>query len=273
LKGHVLEPYDQIFVRSSKNFEAPRNISIEGEVTWPGRYTLANDQERVLDIIKRAGGWTDIAFLEGAKLFREGDGLVLLNLEALRREGKKSRYNYVLRDGDRIEIPKLKDLVSVAGRINHPAIKERAELASRELDLQLERTPNDLDKKELLLQVYREELENPLKVNVPFHTGRRANFYIHEYGAGIDRKQGGRQRLVFVRYANGQVKKTRSFLFFKVYPKVEKGAMVYVGAREKKIKKAPNPINWYKVITDTMALVVSGLSIYALVITLSRNNP
>ena len=266
----VLEPYDQIFVRSSKNFEAPRNISIMGEVTWPGRYTLANDQERVLDIIKRAGGWTDIAFLEGAK---ENDGLVLLNLEALRREGKKSRYNYVLRDGDRIEIPKLKDLVSVAGRINHPAIKERAELAARELDLELERTPNDLDKKELLLQVYRQELENPLKVNVPFHTGKRANFYIHEYGAGIDRKQGGRQRLVFVRYANGQVKKTRNFLFFKVYPKVEKGAMVYVGAREKKIKKATNPINWYKVITDTMALVVSGLSIYALVITLSRNNP
>lgn len=267
-----LEPYDQIFVRRSRNFEEPVNVTISGEVIWPGEYTLVNNRERVLDVLERAGKWTDIAFLEGAKLIREGEGLVLLNLEDLQREGRKSRYNYVLRGGDKIIVPKLKDLVSIAGRVNHPAIKEQAELASKELDLELEKAETDVAKKEILLEVYKKEIADPKKVNVPFHTGKRANFYIREYGAGIDRKQGGRQRLVFVRYANGRVQKTRNFLFFKVYPKVEKGAMVYVGAKERKIKVPKNPVNWYKVVTDTMALAVSGLSIYLLITTVTRNN-
>lgn len=272
-ESFVLQPYDQIFVRKSKNFENPQNITLVGEVVLPGQYTLVSQQERVLDVLQRAGGWTDVAFLQGAKLMREGDGLVLLDLAALQREGSDSRYNYVLRSGDRIIVPKLKDLVSIGGRVNHPALKEGAELAARELELEMERyKENLLAQKELLLETYRKEMENPNKINVPFHSGKRANFYIQEYGAGIDRKQGGRQRLVYVRYANGQVRKTRGFLFFKVYPKVEKGAMVYVGAREIRAKKERNPINWYKVITDTMALVVSGLSVYALVFALTRNN-
>ncbi|BDS11910.1 SLBB domain-containing protein [Aureispira anguillae] len=260
-----LEPYDQIFVRTSKDFEAPKNVRIHGEIMWPGTYTMSNDDERVWDLIKRAGGWTNIAFLKGAKLMRQGDGLVLLDLELLEKEGENSRFNYVLRAGDIIRIPKLKDLVSIAGKINHPAVKENAEIATRELDLELEKAETEIEKKEILLEVYKKEIQNPRKVNIPFHVGKRANFYIKEYGAGIDWKQGGRQRLVYVRYANGMVKKTRHFLFFKVYPKVEKGAMVYVGAKEKKIKKERKPVNWYKIITDTLALAVSALSIYAIV--------
>ncbi|MGH1336005.1 MAG: SLBB domain-containing protein [Aureispira sp.] len=268
----TLQPYDQIFVRSSKEFEAPKNVKIKGEIIWPGIYTMANDKERVMDLIDRAGGWTEIAFLKGAKLMRKGDGLVLLDLEILKEEGRESRYNYVLRAGDEIIIPKLKDLVSIAGYINHPAIKEKFEIANRELDLELERAVTEIDKKEILLEEYKEQITNPLKVNIPFHQSKRANFYIKEYGAGIDWKQGGRQRLVYVRYANGMVKKTRHFLFFKVFPKVEKGAMVYVGAREKKIKAPKQPVNWYKIVTDTMAVTVSGLSLFVLINTLSRQN-
>ena len=264
-RDFLLNPYDQVFVRTSKDFESPKNVEIRGEIKWPGKYTMKNEKERVWDLVERAGGWTDIAFLKGAKLMRQGDGLVLLDLEILEREGKSSRYNYVLRAGDVIILPKLKDLVSIAGRINHPAVKEYAEIASRELDLELEKAGTEIEKKELLLDIFKKETLNPRKINIPFHSGKRANFYIKEYGAGVDWKQGGRRRFVYVRYANGMVKKTRHFLFFKVYPKVEKGAMVYVGAKEKKIKKDREPINWYRIITDTLAVTVSALSIYAII--------
>jgi hypothetical protein len=261
----LLKPYDQVFVRTSKDFEAPKNVEITGEIKWPGKYTMKSKTERVWDLVQRAGGWTEIAFLKGAKLIRKGDGLVLLDLDILQKEGEKSRYNYVLRAGDLIILPKLKDLVSIAGKINHPAVKEYAEIASRELDLELEKAETEIEKKELLLSIFKKETLNPRKINIPFHTGKRANFYIKEYGAGVDLKQGGRRRLVYVRYANGMVKKTRHFMFFKVYPKVEKGAMVYVGAKEKKIKKNREPINWYRIITDTLAVAVSALSIYAII--------
>jgi protein involved in polysaccharide export with SLBB domain len=266
----ALSPYDQVFVRTSKDFEALKNVEIRGEIKWPGVYTMKSEKDRVWDLVERAGGWTEIAFLKGAKLMRKGDGLVLLDLGILQKEGKKSRYNYVLRAGDVIILPKLKDLVSIAGKINHPAVKEYAEIASRELDLELEKAGTEIEKKELLLDVFKAETLDPRKINIPFHTGKRANFYIKEYGAGVDWKQGGRRRFVYVRYANGMVKKTRHFMFFKVYPKVEKGAMVYVGAKEKKLKKDREPIDWYKIITDTIAVSVSALSIYAIIRTIQR---
>ncbi len=264
-KEFLLSPYDQVFVRTSKDFEAPKNVEIRGEIRWPGVYTMENEEERVWDLVKRAGGWTNIAFLKGAKLMRKEEGLVLLDLDILQKEGEDSRFNYVLRAGDVIILPKLKDLVSIAGKINHPAVKEYAEIASRELDLELEKAETEIEKKEILLDIFKKETLNPRKINIPYHVGKRANFYIREYGAGVDRKQGGRKRLVYVRYANGMVKKTRHFLFFKVYPKVEKGAMVYVGAKEKKLKKDREPINWYKIITDTLAVGFSALSIYAII--------
>ncbi len=260
-----LKPYDQIFVRKSKEFENIENVTIEGEITWPGIYAISKEKERVYDLIERAGGWTNIAFLKGAKLIRMEEGLVLLDLETLKKDGPSSKFNYILRKDDRIIIPKIRDLVSIAGRINHPLVKENAEIDQKKLDLELEKVETEIEKKEILLERFIAETQNPRKINLPYHPNKRANFYLREYGAGIDWKLGGRKRLIYVRYANGLVKKTRSFLFFKCYPKVEKGAMVYVDSKIKKVRKERKPIDWYKVITDSFALIVSGFTVYALV--------
>ena len=260
-----LKPYDQIFVRKSKEFENIENVTIEGEITWPGIYAISKEKERVYDLIERAGGWTNIAFLKGAKLIRMEEGLVLLDLETLKKDGPSSKFNYILRKDDRIIIPKIRDLVSIAGRINHPLVKENAEIFHKKLDLELEKVETEIEKKEILLERFIAETQNPRKINLPYHPNKRANFYLREYGAGIDWKLGGRKRLIYVRYANGLVKKTRSFLFFKCYPKVEKGAMVYVDSKIKKVRKERKPIDWYKVITDSFALIVSGFTVYALV--------
>ncbi len=260
-----LKPYDQVFVRKSKEFETIENIWIEGEINWPGIYAIAKENERVYDVIKRAGGWTNLAFLKGAKLIRKEEGLVLLDLESLQAEGVNSKFNYILKKEDRIVIPKIRDLVSIAGRINHPMVKENAEIDQKKLDLELEKVKTEIEKKEILLDRFIAETKNPRKINIPFHPNKRAAFYVREYGAGIDWKLGGRKRLIYVRYANGLVKKTRSILFFKVYPKVEKGAMVYVDSKIKKVRKDRKPIDWYKVVTDTFALIVSGFTVYALV--------
>jgi protein involved in polysaccharide export with SLBB domain len=260
-----LKPYDQIFVRKSKEFENIENVTIEGEITWPGIYAISKEKERVYDLIERAGGWTNIAFLKGAKLIRMEEGLVLLDLETLKKDGPSSKFNYILRKDDRIIIPKIRDLVSIAGRINHPLVKENAEIDQKKLDLELEKVETEIEKKEILLERFIAETQNPRKINLPYHPNKRANFYVREYGAGIDWKLGGRKRLIYVRYANGLVKKTRSFLFFKCYPKVEKGAMVYVDSKIKKVRKERKPIDWYKVITDSFALIVSGFTVYALV--------
>jgi polysaccharide biosynthesis/export protein len=268
----LLKPYDQIFVRLSKGFEKPKNVVINGEIFFPGTYTLISRNERVSDLIERAGGYTEIAFLEGAKLFRQGDGYVILNLAEVKKDSN-SRFNYFLMEGDQITIPKIKDLVTLAGRINHPYVKEKSEISEIELKVNLMKLKTELEKEELLASEKISFLKNPPRVNVPFHNRKYAKYYLKKYAGGIDRENGGRTRLIYVRYADGSVKKTKSFLFFKSFPKVEKGAMVYVDTRtkDKKVKQGNRRIiDWNVVIKDSFAILTSGLTVYALVRAITR---
>ncbi len=266
-----LKPYDQIFVRKSKEFEVPKNVYIGGEILLPGNYTIADKNERILDLLERCGGVTTAAFLQGGKLFRQGEGLVLLDLEKLLDEGEVSKFNYILKANDRIIIPPHRNLVSISGRVNHPFIKDTAEIEAMRLAVDLELLELDAEKQELLLEREIKRRINPPKINIPYHEGKRALFYIREYGAGIDRKLGGRNRLVYVRYANGAVKKARGFLFFKKYPIVEKGATVYVDQKTiKPRKQLDRTLDWYAVVRDGFAIATAGLTIFALSMALSK---
>ena len=74
-KNFKLEPFDQIFVRENPNFESAQNIVLSGEVKYPGTYTLLSKDEKISSIIKRAGGLTDYAYLEGVKMFRKFEAI------------------------------------------------------------------------------------------------------------------------------------------------------------------------------------------------------
>jgi protein involved in polysaccharide export with SLBB domain len=262
----MLKPYDQIFVRQSKGFELPKNVELEGEIFFPGIYTIKRKNERVSDLINRAGGFTEIAFLEGAKLYRKDEGYVILNLAEVKKD-TNSKFNYYLKEFDKITVPKIKDLVSVAGRINHPYVKEKSEIQEIELKVKLLRLVTELEKEELLAFDKIEQMKNPDRVNVPFHRNKCASFYIKKYAGGIDKTNGGRRKHIYVRYADGSVRKTKNYLFFKSYPKVEKGSMVYVDShtRQKKQREPRKSIDWQTTIRDSFALLTSGLTIYALI--------
>jgi hypothetical protein len=263
----LMKPYDQVFVRQSKAFELPQNIKIDGEVNFPGSYTISGKKERIHDLIRRSGGLTSIAFAEGAKLFRKGDGYVLLDLQEVLKDSN-SVYNYLLKEGDVITVPKIKDLVSIAGRVNHPYIKEQSEIAELELKIKLMKALTEVEREEILAKEKIVQMKNPLRINVPFHKLKRANYYLKEYAAGIDRFNGGRDRLVYVKYPDGSVKRAKAFLFFKSYPKVEKGSMVYVDTKTKNFKpknENKKPIDWTNIIRSTFSILTSGLTIYALI--------
>lgn len=63
----VLRPRDQITVRSE--FQGHKSVTLAGEVKLPGTYTVRSG-ERLSSVIKRAGGFTDKAFLKGAVFTR-----------------------------------------------------------------------------------------------------------------------------------------------------------------------------------------------------------
>lgn len=69
-QGFILEPYDQVFVRRSPTYSDKINVTISGEVEFEGDYALSIRNERLSDVIKKAGGLTDFAYIQGARLER-----------------------------------------------------------------------------------------------------------------------------------------------------------------------------------------------------------
>ena len=71
IKSFTLQPFDQVVVRKSPNYEAQQNVYVEGEVLFGGQYAKINKDERLSSFVKRAGGLTDYAYVKGARLSRK----------------------------------------------------------------------------------------------------------------------------------------------------------------------------------------------------------
>lgn len=236
--GFELEPYDQVYVRTVPEFEFQKTVSIGGEVAYPGPYTLITDNERLTSIIERAGGLTDEAFPEGATLVRsdEGVGPIVIELDRV-LNNENSESNIIMKAGDRIEIPKIKDFVAVAG-----AVKTE--------------------------ELYRTDLLGPdNRVTVVFDGRRSALHYIDKFAGGFS--ENGDRRKVTVEYPNGEIRKVKDFGLFRVYPKVEKGAIVKVGTKDVKPEREGRAegedIDWGGVLADAVAQATAVLTLILLI--------
>ena len=150
--GFVLQPYDEVYVRRSPGYQAQQNVGIEGEILFGGTYALTSREERLSDLVNKAGGATNYAYLRGAKLTRianasekkrmanvvrlmrrqlgeamidslgidvEDTFTVGIDLERALRNPKSSS-NIVLREGDVISIPKNTNTVTINGAVMVP---------------------------------------------------------------------------------------------------------------------------------------------------------
>ena len=148
----VLEPYDQIYVRKSPGFQEQRNVRVDGEVLFPGTYTLVEKEQRVSEIVKLAGGLSNNAYAEGARLIRTmtddeiarqkqyletlargtmKDSISTASLDISKEytvgielakaiKNPKSEYDIVLRENDRLIIPEFNNTIKINGAVMHP---------------------------------------------------------------------------------------------------------------------------------------------------------
>ncbi len=235
-----LQPFDQIYVRPTPEFEYQVKVMLKGEVLYPGEYVLTTKDERLSSLIERAGGLTRFAYADGARLYRQEEGIgdVLTDVNKALKN-KTSKFNYVLKKGDIIDIPAIKDLVALRGQFNYPT-----------------------DKK-------------PENLYVPFTEGKDAKFYIYKYGAGFS--DSAFKRKTYVIRPNGQILGTHKSMFGKVYPKVEKGSVIVVPVKTTKPKKErqknPNSgLVLQKAVTGAIGAVTSVLTLYLLYLTVKNTN-
>ncbi|MFD2520268.1 SLBB domain-containing protein [Emticicia soli] len=116
--GAKLQPFDKVFVRSLPNYEVQQPVYIVGEVNYPGTYTIENKTDRLSDLIDRAGGLRQEAYIAGAKLYRN-DKLVFVDFDKALKN-KNTASNLILENGDRIEIPKERQTIAIGGQVLNP---------------------------------------------------------------------------------------------------------------------------------------------------------
>jgi protein involved in polysaccharide export with SLBB domain len=117
----LLQPYDNVFVREEPYFELQRNVSVNGEVRFPGVYTLTGPKERLSSVISRAGGLKETAFPDGFTLYRSKDnvGRIALDLKKALSD-PQSNDDLILFAGDSLYVPQEPKTVSVQGEIGYP---------------------------------------------------------------------------------------------------------------------------------------------------------
>ena len=180
-----LKPFDRVYVRVLPRYEEQKNVSIAGEVFYPGPYALKDKNEKISDLILKSGGLKSEADLGSAKFSRAGKvvGVDLIKII----QNSDDINNLVLNSGDALEIPRKKETVTITG------------------------------------QVYN-------STSVPYSVGLKFKDYINLAGGTTDSAY---VKNSYVKYGNGRLDRTNSFLGIKTYPKVENGSEIIVPVRRK----------------------------------------
>lgn len=259
-----IEPFDQIFIRKKPNYNLQQQVTVEGEVSSPGIYVISRKDERISDIVNRAGGLTSYAYPDGAVLIRKTEFASKqsdydLNLEKLKllqmkilgdtaqtmNEARLQLYDRLdvliiktQKDKEEAE-DKEQQLINLEPNSAADSLLARVRLNEEEptvLDLnQILNNPGskyDLIVKEgdLItipgkLETVRVAGEVISALNLRYDETFSFKDYINDAGGFASTARKGRS---YVQYPNGRRKQARRFLFFKFYPRVEPGSTIIV---------------------------------------------
>lgn len=230
-----LRPYDIVTIHRSPDYREQLMVFVAGEVNYSGSYILANKEERVTDLIKRAGGLNKSAYIDGVRLIRRRTSqeldMLYRKLELatnaadtanIRAQMNKHAYtvgidlnkaiknpggpsDIILQEGDSIYVPRLNNVVKIDGEVALPN-------------------------------------------TVAYVEGKSASYYLDRAG-GISKN--GKKSLAYIVYPNGQASKLRK-------GKVLPGCSIFVPKKPEKKSDAQT--------TSLIIAAVSALSTIAAVL-------
>lgn len=242
-----LKPFDIVSVRKSPSYKEQISVTVEGEVIFPGKYTLAGNAERISDLIKRVGGLKGKGFAGGAVLIRKTyrdishNDATLINSKANLINAQSGKGAATIASSDTTVLNELYNEQKAVG------IKLDIILAKPGSAEDLFLVEGDV----LKIPKEMQTIQTFGAVNVP-----KQIIYYEGIGFKDVLRESGRYSLnasprnSYVIYPNGQVRKTRSFLFFRIYPKIKAGTEIYIPlARDKR-----------RLSTGELLGVVSGLT-------------
>lgn len=232
LKGaqFALQPYDLVTVRRNPGYLEQKQVTVSGEVLYPGAYTIRTKQDRVSDLIGRAGGLAPTAYPEAISLIRINKGSKIQQEEKAKIIADDIADSVDYKDVAELMDPTVKIALNVKAIFADPNSNENLFLEEGDV--------LEVPKKDLLVKISG-EVYSPTKTT--FESGRKLNYYISRAGGITDKARKGS---IYVVYANGHIAKTERYLFglFKHYPRIQTGADIIVPARTIKTKASTGEI-------------------------------
>lgn len=242
-KNFVLEPYDIVQVRRSPVFRTPVQVTVTGEVTFQGNYTMETKNQRLSDLIKSAGGVLPGAYIRGARLVRqmtEDERARMRNVIELARQNADSK--------DSISLDKLALQTTYSVGIH---LDEALANPGCSQDIELVNGDN------LIVPQFNHTVRISGEVNNPntvaFEDGEGYKYYVEQAGGFAQR---ARKRHAFIVYQNGTIAVAKK-------GKVEPGCEIVVPT------KAPRDVSslqqWLSIATTAASLGTMAASIANLI--------
>ena len=213
----ILEPFDEVFVRSSPNYEKQQFVSVEGQVIFPGVYALERKDERISDLMKRVGGLNAQAYASGATLIRK--------FKISKQEADRKRKQFSdLSDNSTDASVKVEEVKEESEESIGIELGKALENVGSPVDMLLQ--DGDIIRIPKEPQTVRMQGEVLYPTSTRYLNGMPFKHYISESGGFTDLSA---RRRSYIVYANGSVDRTRKLLgLFNIYPKVEPGSEIIV---------------------------------------------
>ena len=294
----TLSPFDHITVRTNPNFFENAFVYVDGQVNFPGLYSIESKNERISDLLERAGGVNEVAYTDGATLLRKTEyykketkfdkretTLLALKENLTTERGSLSESDSGLLKRINNELDKL----NVLSGEEKKAFNKSANIAISQKNDSLQ--PYLLPKEELfnvtesiainlseiiknknsisdLLVQPGDTLFVPKKLETVRLRGQLLNTTTlrHQKNKStkyyINNSGGFKARAdkskTYVVYPNGQARATKKFLFFNIYPKVVAGSEIIVP--EKLTKKSIIGVGTLTGIATSVATLVLAIT-------------
>jgi protein involved in polysaccharide export with SLBB domain len=255
----TLKPFDNVSVYSLPGFELQKTVKVDGEVLYPGYYTIEKKDEKISDIIARAGGLTAAADVEGGSLKR--DNAAILGVDKTKDDSVTSTLNTEREE----QMKRLKR------SYRDSTETDTTQSRNNYIGIDLKKILADPGKGEDLIVEDKDVLRIPkqqqvVKVNgevlypsaVVYSPGKSFKDYVLNAGgfSPLALKSGA-----YVVYPNGTVNGTQKFLFFNIHPKVKPGSEIFVPRK---------PVSKGVTIQEILGFTTGLVSLVVLLITVKK---
>lgn len=245
-KNFGLSPFDVVNIRRMAVYEKPEMVTIRGAVNYAGKYVLVSKKAKVYDIVKRAGGLTSIADMDGVKIKRPIQAKQIEAIESVDLKlGKK----------DSIQ-NKLKKKLHEDLKFAIIPVDWKSVVENQQSNTNVTLFPGD----EIEVAAFNEGVKVTgsvlLTSEIPYDKGKGFKYYLDAVG-GLDAK--GWKKKAYIIYPNGKAAVASSFFFIRSYPKVKPGSQIVVP--EKPETKKMSTGEWVSigsVITSLSLLILNA---------------